>query len=165
MASLFELSADDRALHPLLVGVFLVVVVVVFTATAYAFSSVFAEDREDPPRAAASADAQGTDGQEAWIEVFLTRTEEPIAADELTVTVTGPDGEQRSQVCRTPSLADEACREPLNDQDTWTRASALWIPCLGDGGHDVTVTVRGVPLLATLVDCGSSPPEGAVGLG
>lgn len=155
MDPLRALAVDDRALHPLWAGACLAVLVVVFTATAYAWTSVFAEEGRSPSSASATADTLAIDGQDVWIELLRVDSEaEAIAIGEVEVTVRGPDGAEVSTVCGTPRLvADAACQDPTQPSEAWSRADALWIPCRGEGGHRVTVLVRGAVLLDAAAGC------------
>lgn len=155
------LAADDRALHPLLVGAFLAVIVVVFTATAFAWTSVFSDDTEPPSRAEASLETQAIGGEDAWIELVRVDSEaETIVSEDVEVTARSPGGQLVSTACQTPHLAGEdgLCRDPFEPGDIWSRADALWLPCRAEGGHRVTVLVRGTVVVDGAAGCDTAAP-------
>lgn len=159
MASSSPPAGDDRALHPLLASAVFVAVVVLATATAFAWSAVFAHEGEQPPKAKATADVQHTENQGGWIELLLLDAEvEEIPLREVDLAVTGPGGEQQSLACETPRVLEEGgpCRVPVGEAASWSRGHALWIPCQEEGVHGLTLTVSGGGVLETEVECRSA---------
>lgn len=157
MAPMPPRARDDRGLHPLLASGFLVGVVILATATAFAWSSVFTHEAEEPPRAVAEASTLTVEDQGGWIELLLTDAEpEAIAAREIAVTATGPHGDTRSTVCHTPRLVEEGgpCQAPVQEGSEWSRGRALWVPCQGEGTHALTLSVHGTGFLDTEAECG-----------
>jgi hypothetical protein len=115
------------------------------------------EESEGPERASASAKMVDMDEDDPWIRVALTSGENaPYAEEDVRVTTADADYRMHDRVCETPQLDGyPACEDPFEQGESWEVGQSLFVPCSGEGSHQVDATVKETRVLEKQLECPS----------
>jgi flagellin-like protein len=157
-----ERLRSDEGVSPVIAVILMVAITVVLAATVYVWVSGFASDDTGPEQAAATAKGVDLDddGDVEWIRVTLTSGENaPYDFEDVTNSTTANNGTQIGETCMdaqgaTWSGGNISCDgTEFSGGDSWDVGDNLWMPCLGDGTHLTTWSVRDSTILDGSVDC------------
>lgn len=150
-----RLRKNDDAVSPVIGTILMVAVTVMLAAGVYLWTTVFNSDDSAPEDVTIRPTSydQDDDGLIDWARLTLVSGEDaPYNHDVTNLTLLDPDGDllyDGSALCSSPS-ADGSCDVASG---TWDVGESLYVPCQGDGGHLLTITIRGHTVLDTEVTC------------
>jgi flagellin-like protein len=152
----------DEGVSPVIAVILMVAITVVLAATVYVWVSGFANEQDSPEQASAAASGidLDDDGDVEWVKVSLTAGENtPYDQADVTASATAQNGTSIDAVCEdaqgvTWGSGTLSCDgDAWAGGDSWDTGENLYVPCLGDGNHPVTFSVRGTTILDTNVVC------------
>ncbi len=134
----------------------MVAITVAIAATVYIWVGGFGVGGDGDDGASATVQPHTGNTTSDWIRITLTSGDNaPYDESDVSVEILDSDNSVESTVCDTPEQegAYPGCADPFENGDTWDVGSSKFVPCAGDGGHQVTLTILGTAVLDREVNC------------
>lgn len=153
-----KITRGDQGVSPVIAVILMVAITVVLAATVYVWVSGFASDTEGPENANVRAQGyESSGGSTDFVRLTLTAGDgAPYAISVVSLEVIDDTGtvltDKAKYLCAGPAAGTAGeCTTPASED--WGVGNSLFVPCQGDGTHQITVTISGSTVLDTSIGC------------
>lgn len=148
---------DDEGVSAVIGVILMVAITVAIAATVYIWVGGFGVGDTGGESASATVQTINQDATNDWIRVTLSSGDNaPYSPDDVSVEVLDNEGAVHSTICNEPDANDTlpSCENDLSGD--WDVGSSKFIPCSGEGAHQVTLTILGTAIADRSVSCSNA---------
>jgi flagellin-like protein len=148
-------DADDSGVSAVIGVILMVAITVAIAATVYIWVGGFGTESGGDETASATAKSATENSTKDWVRVTLASGENaPYAySSEVSVEFVKADGTVISNACADMTNSGNADCSNNTFSGDWTVGTSMFLPCSGEGDHQVTVAVLDTTILDRTVQC------------